>query len=71
VIKQKVRDSLILNYRALNDDGRNMSKSNSFNNLSDDISDEDLFGIAKLLKNALSYGTESVHRVNDFLLLDD
>ena len=69
--KEKYRDTLTLTYKMLNDDGKNLSKSAIFNNLSDEITDEDLFEIANMIKELLAYGTESIHRINDFLLLED
>lgn len=69
--KQKYRDSLTLNYKALNEKGSLQSKSVVINNLSDEITDEDLFGIAQSMSGLIFYGVEEIHRKLDFLLLED
>ncbi|MCL2323511.1 MAG: DUF1659 domain-containing protein [Oscillospiraceae bacterium] len=71
MLKQKWKDSLILNYKALSEDGKNMSRTIALSNLSDEITDEDLFDIAKSIRGLALYSIESIHRVSDFLLLDD
>lgn len=71
MVKQKWADSLVMYYKALDDQGRNMSKSVRLNNLGDEASDGDLFEVSKLIGNLMAYATESVHRISDYILLEN
>ena len=69
--REKYRDTLTLTYKMLTENGKTQSKSAVINNLSDSVTDEDLFEIAQVVKDLLANATDAIHRKTDHLLLDD
>ena len=68
---ERIKNSLTLTYKALSDDGKQLSKSITISNLNKDLTDEKAFEVAQLVKALMEYANEKVIRKYEDLLVED
>ena len=68
---ENYRNSLVLTYKALNTDGKTLSKNIAINNLNPDTTNEKAYEVALLIKDLMAYGNEKIIRKQEVLLLEN
>ncbi len=69
--KIKTKDSLALVYSSLNDEGVKKSKSVVISDLNNEVTDEDLYEVAVLVKDLMAYGVEKILRRSEVMFAED
>ena len=68
---EKYKNSLVLTYKAMNNEGKAQSKSNTINNLNSEITNEKVYEVALLVKDLMAYSNEKIIKKQEELLLED
>ncbi|MCL2323647.1 MAG: DUF1659 domain-containing protein [Oscillospiraceae bacterium] len=71
MVKVRMRNSLSMTYKMLNDQGQSISKSLSINNISNDITDDKVFEVALMLRDLMAYANEKIIKKTEDMLLED
>lgn len=69
--EERIRNCVTLTYKVLNDEGKTISRSNTINNLSNELTNEKVFEFALLIKDICAYDNDKIIKKQEDLLLED
>lgn len=68
---EKSKDALSLSYKTIDEDGKDKVKSVTFSNLNDEVTNENLYEVALLVKGLMAFGVEKISRKSEIIFLED